>query len=118
MLLCRATLSRALRSCPGQFRVQSATRLAGSIATSSPAKEFRVVLDNGTLYIDQELAQSLGWHTEVNAAEGVPLTLHGWGPHYFAISRTGSDSEALARRTAASGNDLKVLKVLEYLKDR
>ena len=51
-----------------------------------------MVLDNDTLYVDQELAESLGWRAETNAAEGVPLTLHGWGPHFFAIARTGSDS--------------------------
>ena len=90
MLLYRARLSHLLRSYSGQLRFHS-TRSAGVVAPV-PTKEFKVVLDNDTLYVDQELAESLGWRAETNAAEGVPLTLHGWGPHFFAITRTGSDS--------------------------
>ncbi len=49
-----------------------------------------MVLDNDTLYIDQGLAEALGWDRVKQ--DSVPLTLHGWGPTYFAIARTGSDS--------------------------
>ncbi|KAI1793260.1 hypothetical protein LXA43DRAFT_1092813 [Ganoderma leucocontextum] len=84
----------------------------------APPKEFKVVLENDTLYVDQELAEALGWNAGTDPAEGVPLTLNGWGPRYFAIARKGSDGELLARRTVASGHDPKVQKVLEYLKDR
>ncbi|KAI0714040.1 hypothetical protein C8T65DRAFT_645309 [Cerioporus squamosus] len=93
-------------------------RYQSNAARLSPAapKEFKVVLDNETLYIDQHLAEALGWDRE--RQESIPLTLHGWGPNYFAIARTGSDSETLAKRTAESGSDPNVQKVLEYLKDR
>lgn len=54
-------------------------------------KEFKVVLDNETLYIDQQLAEALGWKQDQDLG-GVPLTLSGWAPSYFAIARTGSES--------------------------
>ena len=48
------------------------------------------MLDNETLYIDQELAEALGW--DATKRDSVPLTLSGWAPRYFAIARTGSDA--------------------------
>ena len=60
------------------------------LSPTSNAREFKVVLDNGTVYVDQALAEALGWSP--TQTEGVSLTLSGWGPHYFAIARTGTDS--------------------------
>jgi len=68
---------------------------ARSIATSttwrSPS-EHRVILDNQTLYVDQSLAQALGWKPEQGSEAGVELSLSGWGPNYFTISPAGSES--------------------------
>lgn len=61
---------------------------------SSGPREFKVVLDNETLYVDQQLAEALGWKPG-QGIDGVPLTLSGWPPHYFAIARTGTDSGML-----------------------
>lgn len=76
-------------------------RLLSSAASESesshikPPREFKVILDNETLYIDKSLAEALGWKPEIGP-EGVPLTLNGWSPNYFAIARTGTDSGTLA----------------------
>lgn len=109
------------------------TNVARSADTAAP-KDYKVVLDNGTLYIDQDLAEALGWDSEQR--NGVSLKLHGWAPTYFTITQTGSESgmssilsqlmvrrpiataETLAKRTAESGSDSGVQRVLEYLKDR
>ncbi|KAI0662953.1 hypothetical protein C8Q70DRAFT_1050657 [Cubamyces menziesii] len=91
---------------------------AQSILSASPtAREFKVVLDNGTVYVDQALAEALGW-TPDQPTEGVPLTLSGWEPHYFAIARTGTDSDLLARGTVESSRNPRVKQMLDYLKDR
>ena len=101
----------------------------------SGAREFKVVLDNDTLYVDTSLAEALGWTSNVNE-EGVPLTLRGWAPHYFAITRVGSDSGqyihslplhlapitppdavSLSRNSVQSSRDPKVQEVLDYLKN-
>jgi hypothetical protein len=67
-------------------------RLISDSAPGRPSRqEFKVVLDNGTLYIDQPLAEALGWKPDVEPAKGVSLTLSGWAPHYFAIAQTGTD---------------------------
>ncbi|TFY61209.1 hypothetical protein EVG20_g7141 [Dentipellis fragilis] len=84
--------------------------------TSTSPKEFKVVLDNNTLYIDRALAEALGWNS--SQKDGVQLTLSGWAPHYFAIARSGSDSDLLARSTVESSNNPNVQAMLEYLKDR
>lgn len=64
-------------------------------STSSPslssAREFKVVLDNQTLYFEKPLAEALGW-THQSGVEGVKLTLHGWDPKFFAITPSGADS--------------------------
>ncbi|KAI0079155.1 hypothetical protein K474DRAFT_1659451 [Panus rudis PR-1116 ss-1] len=91
-------------------------RFQSILSTSSTAREFKVVLDNDTVYVDQALAEALGWTSE--KTDGVPLTLSGWAPHYFAIARTGSDADILARRTVESSRNPNVQKTLEYLKDR
>ena len=76
---------------------------AQSILSASPtAREFKVVLDNGTVYVDQALAEALGW-TPDQPTEGVPLTLSGWEPHYFAIARTGTDSGEFCEGVRARG---------------
>lgn len=51
-----------------------------------------------TLYVTEEIAQALGWTPEAGQAEGVKLTLHGWKPGYFAITKTGSESGELHQR--------------------
>ena len=55
-----------------------------------------MVLDNETLYIEQPLAEALGWKPDVDPTKGVPLTLSGWAPNYFAIAKTDSDSGILS----------------------
>lgn len=52
-------------------------------------KEYKVILDNQTLYIDQDLAKALGWKS---TGEPMKLTLRGWEPTYFTITPTGTDS--------------------------
>lgn len=79
------------------FRIQR--RLSGSVngssgQTSPKPRKFEVVLDNGTLYIDKDLAIVLGWNTD-SQVEGVPLSLHGWDPTFFTITRTGTDNGML-----------------------
>ncbi|TFY54714.1 hypothetical protein EVG20_g9595 [Dentipellis fragilis] len=93
------------------FRSQS------TLSPSTSAREFKVVLDNDTLYVDQPLAEALSWNAEIGTS-GMPLTLSGWAPHYFAIAPSGSDSDALARATVESSRDPNVRETLKYLKDR
>ena len=57
-------------------------------------REFKVILDNDTLYVDKALAEALGWKPEIGP-DGVPLTLNGWSPNYFAVARIGTDSGTL-----------------------
>ncbi|RPD62197.1 hypothetical protein L226DRAFT_532773 [Lentinus tigrinus ALCF2SS1-7] len=112
-------LSRSLPRLPRLSSLGGVVRRCQSNAAHpglATPKEFKVVLDQETLYIDQDLAEALGWNPATR--NSVPLTLHGWAPAYFAIARTGSDSEQLAKRTVESGGDSNVQKVLEYLKDR
>ncbi|GJE97831.1 hypothetical protein PsYK624_140530 [Phanerochaete sordida] len=93
-------------------------RAQSVLSPGSAAREFKVVLDGDTLYVDREVAEALGWTPAHPPSEGVPLTLSGWAPGYLAIARTGSDSDRLARATAESGRDPKMQQVLDYLKDR
>ena len=62
------------------------------LQSTSTRQEFKVLLDNGTLYVEQPLAEALGWTPDVEPAKGVPLTLSGWEPNYFVIARAGSDN--------------------------
>ncbi len=80
-------LSRILRSAT---RRTHGLRFQSVLSSSCTAKQFKVVLDNDTVYVDQELAEALGWAP--TQTQGVSLTLSGWAPNYFAIARTGSDS--------------------------
>ncbi|KAI0364527.1 hypothetical protein BV20DRAFT_956031 [Pilatotrama ljubarskyi] len=121
-------VSRVFRGVPSgglRGRVAGLRRCQSILSsTGATAKEFKVVLeDNDTLYIDQELAEALGWtpqvaHSDSGTPGTVSLTLSGWAPHYFAIARTGSDSDRLARATVESSCNPRVQAMLEYLKDR
>ncbi|KAF7365549.1 hypothetical protein MVEN_00428200 [Mycena venus] len=102
--LCRTLGRRALH----------ASRL---VAHPSKPQEFKVVLDNNTLYVEQPIAEALGWQP-ADGAKAVQLTLSGWAPNYFAIAPSGSDSDRLARATVESSNNPKMREVLDYLKDR
>lgn len=48
-------LAVGLRMIPGSARTQSI------LGPSATAREFKVVLDNDTLYVDQAVAEALGW---------------------------------------------------------
>jgi hypothetical protein len=65
--------------------------MATNTALQSPS-EHRVILDNQTLYVDQSLAEALGWKPEQGSDAGIELSLSGWGPTYFTIAPTGSQS--------------------------
>ena len=77
---------RLLRRTVGTIRWHSST------PSVSSRREFKVVLDGETLYVEQPLAEALGWNPDTPAEKGVSLTLSGWAPNYFAIARTGADS--------------------------
>lgn len=88
-------LARLFSQLPRQGMI--ATRRMSSSTTPStrtpeiPAPtEHRVVLDNQTLYISQELAEGLGWKPS-QSLDGVKLSLHGWDPTFFTITPTGTD---------------------------
>lgn len=83
-MLSSRTLAHISKSAHGLARFES------TLSQGQTAKEFKVVLDNGTLYVDQAVAEALGWSTD--RPNGVPLTLSGWQPKYFAIARTGTDN--------------------------
>ncbi|KAG8765437.1 hypothetical protein FRC20_007107 [Serendipita sp. 405] len=93
------------------------------------------MLDKDTLYIDENIAQGLGWEPG-RGLDGVQLPLHGWEKGYSVITRKGTDagwnvdlsnsvrlkltsliSELLAKGTIESSRNPIVLKVLEGLKD-
>jgi hypothetical protein len=54
-------------------------------------RQYKVTLDGDAVYIEQELAEALGWR-EGALTEGIPLRLSGWSPHYFAITQKGTDA--------------------------
>jgi len=62
-----------------------------SLLTTSQVRQFKVVLDGQTLYIEKPLAEALGWKPGTSA-EGVSLPLSGWEPKFFAITPTDSDA--------------------------
>ena len=97
-------------------------------------QKFTCTVDHQTLYVPQAVAEALGWK-EGQDTQGIKLTLHGWGPNYFAIAPTGSDSgaefyrcpahtlnsdatERLAGGTIESSRNPNVQKVLNDLKDK
>ncbi|KAH8117279.1 hypothetical protein DFH11DRAFT_996982 [Phellopilus nigrolimitatus] len=88
-----------------------------SSSSSPPALEFKVVLDNQTLYVGKPLAEALGW-TPQAGINGVKLSLHGWDPTFFTITRAGTDSEWLVRGTVESSQNPNVHTVLDHLKER
>ena len=111
--------------------------IAPTRSISESRREFKVVLDESsrTVYVEQPLAEALGWSTETPAENGVPLTLRGWEPNYFVITRSGSEAgqdtplyeysttnvahaDELARSTIDSSRDPQMREVLDYLKER
>lgn len=62
-----------------------------SSRSSNKTRQFKVLLDDHTLYVGQELAEAMGW-SEKMGAEGVKLSLHGLSPTFFAITPSGSDN--------------------------
>lgn len=92
--LCSRSRPRVHYSIP---YVRHNTSDAGSASSStsmqipSSPKEFTVVLDGETLDVNQKLAKALGWNPDTGVA-GVGLNLSGWAPHYFAVTRAGTDS--------------------------
>ncbi|KAH6913305.1 hypothetical protein BKA70DRAFT_1397346 [Coprinopsis sp. MPI-PUGE-AT-0042] len=103
----RRLMSRS--SCNGML-----SRRANHQQASAP-RQFKVTLDGETLYIEQPLAEALGWR-EGAPTEGIPLRLSGWSPHYFAITRKGTDADLLAHGTIESSRNPSVIATLEYLK--
>lgn len=61
------------------------------LGSAKGASEHKVILDNQTLYVDQSLAEALGWKPNSDAGP-IQLSLNGWAPTYFTITPTGSDS--------------------------
>jgi len=94
--------------------------------------KFQITLDDSTLYVMQNLAEALGWHS----TNGISFRLNGWEPSYFDITQTGTvagkqaiGKDRLARiltrgdsRSSCSWNGREQLQsagaeeVLEYLK--
>jgi hypothetical protein len=62
--------------------------------TLQSESEHRVIVDNQALYIDQSVAEALGWKPEQGSDAGIELSLSGWGPTYFTIAPTRSESGA------------------------
>ena len=128
-MLQRMSFSQILRSNPC---------IAPTCSISESRREFKVVLDESsrTVYVEQPLAEALGWSTETPAENSVPLTLRGWEPNYFVITRSGSEAgqdtpslyeysttnvphaDELARSTIDSSRDPQMREVLDYLKER
>src|ERR1700753_2712404 len=74
-----------------RFRTVCAASGRGlSSSTTSKVRQFKVVLDGQTLYIEKPLAEALGWNP-ATGADGVSLRLSGWDPKFFAITPTGTD---------------------------
>lgn len=67
------------------------SRKFSSRTQAHSAREFKVLLDNQTLYVGQELAEAMGWSDKIGV-DGVKLSLHGLSPTFFSITPTGSDS--------------------------
>lgn len=71
---------------------------------SSSTREFKVILDNETLYVPQPVAEALGWNPVSDAQTGsVPLILHGWNPQYFSITQAGTESGESRPASTTSG---------------
>ena len=121
-----------------RFRhVPAVHRRTLSASATSQLRQFKVVLDGQTLYIEKPLAEALGWNPGTST-EGVSLRLSGWEPKFFAITPTETDVgmystlvscpirkdrrqqahivDLLARATVESGKDPRVRQVLSYLR--
>ena len=70
-----------------------------SSSTTSQVRQFKVVLDGQTVYIEKPLAEALGWKPGTSA-EGVSLPLSGWEPKFFAITRRTMTPVCASRRLA------------------
>ena len=94
---------------PLRFRHASAFyRRALSSSAVSRVRQFTVVLDGQTLYVEKPLAEALGWTPGKNT-EGVSLRLSGWEPKFFAITPTDTDFGtyfAVASRLTSEGHIL------------
>ncbi len=100
-IMCRAVLSG--------LHLHGIRRLS-----TTSAEEHKVLLDRAaqTLYVSKDIATALGWHADFSE---VPLKLNS-REGYIAITKAGSDLEALARVTIESLNDDKVQGVLHGLR--
>jgi hypothetical protein len=61
-------------------------------------------LDGGTLYVEREIVEALGWRGEL-LVEGVSLRLSGWAPKYFAITKKDTDASSLFRHVRSTGQN-------------
>ena len=75
---------------PLRLRHVSAYRRSLASSAIPRVRQFKVVLDGQTLYIEKPLAQALGWDPG-KSTEGVSLRLSGWEPKFFAITPTDTD---------------------------
>jgi hypothetical protein len=76
-----------------------------SSSATSQVRQFKVVLDGQTLYVEKPLAEALGWNPGTGT-EGISLRLSGWEPRFFAITPTGTDAGTyfvLVSRPASGG---------------
>jgi len=62
-----------------------------SSSATSHVRQFKVVLDGQTLYIERPLAEALGWKPGTSA-KGISLRLSGQEPKFFAITPTDTDA--------------------------
>ena len=62
-----------------------------SSSATSQVRQFKVVLNGQTLYIDRPLAEALEWNIRAST-QGVPLRLSGWEPKFFTITPTDTDA--------------------------
>jgi hypothetical protein len=107
--------------------------MATSTTLQSPS-EHRVILDNQTLYVDQSLAEALGWKPEQGSDAGIELSLSGCQPtsqlhrpgvkvvsHSAWMSPSFSfccHQDRLARGVVESSHNANVKRVLDYLEER
>ncbi|KAK0503578.1 hypothetical protein EDD18DRAFT_1064533 [Armillaria luteobubalina] len=98
------------RTAPSRFRLHGMRCLS-----TSSSEEYKVLLDRAaqTVYVSKDIATALGWHAQ--HAPEVSLKLNG-REDYIAITKAGSDSDALGRVTIESLNDDKVQGVIHGLK--
>lgn len=95
----RVVACSVARATSSKFRRSSST--GRPLPLADGAQRFTVTLDaaSRTLYVDQALAEALGWTDSANSS--ISLTLSGKAPHYFAIAPTGSDAGPFNNQTRA-----------------